>query len=62
MLKPLPLLKQAWSLRKDKINARESAIFANIFLRQLDMIKRDSRIMSRVETRRGFIPVEDCEF
>jgi hypothetical protein len=26
------------------------------------MTKRDSRIMSRVETRRGFIPLEDCEF
>lgn len=26
-----------------------------------DMTKRDSRIMSRLETRRGFIPLEDCE-
>lgn len=25
-----------------------------------DMTKRDSRIMSRLETRRGFIPLEDC--
>jgi len=24
------------------------------------MTKRDSRIMSRLETRRGFIPLEDC--
>ena len=26
------------------------------------MTKRDSRIMSRVETRRGFIPLDDCKF
>ena len=24
------------------------------------MTKRDSRIMSRLETRRGFVPLEDC--
>lgn len=26
----------------------------------MHMTKRDSRIMSRLETRRGFIPLEDC--
>lgn len=60
-LPPQPLLHTVWTMRKWS-SPSPSPIGARTDLRRCaDIMKRDSRIMSRLETRRGFVPLEDCE-
>lgn len=59
-LAPYPTVTIAWTMRTSQgfvakpCEANCSSL--------TDMTKRDSRIMSRLETRRGFIPLEDCAY